>query len=243
MARGVHLYPRDVAVLELLLERRVETLDHIHQQLFANRIRKGAANRLGELARAGYITRLHAGHITPDGQVRTVYRLGPKGPAALRLRSPIAAEQLRDRNPKPLNPAVIAHQLAVNRVADMLGTSLTLERDGHESAGKHEPDGAYLAAQPDHCGRRVVLVEVDLGHYNRERILGKVSTFLADPDARSIIFAMPDNERASLIARWIRTAYGEHTMDRVQPLTFRQLQRGDMLDHGTEPADQLGRLT
>ena len=38
-SRGVHLHDRDLAVLELLLDRRVETLDHIHGALFSNRIR------------------------------------------------------------------------------------------------------------------------------------------------------------------------------------------------------------
>ena len=236
--RGVHLHKRDLAVLDLLLDRRVETLDDVHTALFAAISRKSAANRLGKLARAGYITRLPAAHTRPDGSLCMVYRLGPKGPAALRLRSLASAEQLASGPVTPIAPALIPHQLAVNRVADWLGTPLTTPRPAPRDQvnGRHEPDGAYHAAKPDDQGRRTVLVEVDLGHYSRERILAKMRTFLTNPDARSIIFATPTAERATRIASWIRQAHGEHAMHRVQPLTFHEIQAGGLLDPGTEPA-------
>lgn len=187
MGKGVHLHRRDLAVLELLLERRVETLDGLHPALFASISRKGAANRLGQLSRAGYIARLPAAHTTSDGSVRTVYRLGPKGPTALRLRS-LAAEPLLNGGTSPISAMHIPHQLAVNRVADWLGTPLTAPRRAPRDhyGGRHEPDGAYHASQADDEGRRLVLVEVDLGHYSRKRIIAKMRTFSPTPQpARS----------------------------------------------------------
>jgi hypothetical protein len=234
MVRGVQLQARDIALLEFLLDRKVATLDTLHQALFPARIRKGAANRLGELARAGYITRIPAAHVTADGQVLTVYRLGPKAPAALRQFS-LAARSLDDLALRPIHRLSIPRQLVVNQVADWLGTSLNLPRHDHGARGD-EPDGAYLARDPDHNGRRVVLVQLDLGNPPRERVLDTVRAFFSDPDARSLIYATPSTRRANLTANWIRNAYGENVMNRIQPLSFAELEHGGLLDRGTEPS-------
>ena len=81
-----------------------------------------------------------------------------------------------------------------------------------------------------------MFLEVDLGHYSRQRILGKVDAFLDHPDARSILFVAHNERRSSITSQWIREKYGEAIMDRVQPLTFDQIREGGWLDPGTEPA-------
>jgi hypothetical protein len=84
-------------------------------------------------------------------------------------------------------------------------------------------------------GRQLVFLEIDLGAYNKQRILGKLDAFVAHPAARSIVFVSPTLERTSAISSWIREQYGESIMDRVQPLTFNQIKEGGWLDVGTEP--------
>ncbi len=56
-SRKVSIQQRDVRIMELLVERRAETLDALHDELFAGRARKRALNRLGELCSAGYLIR------------------------------------------------------------------------------------------------------------------------------------------------------------------------------------------
>ena len=132
----------------------------------------------------------------------------------------------------------IPHQLAVNRVGDALGATLIPEHlvEGVRGDRRHRPDAAYRCA-PDERGRDVVFVEVDLGHYSRARILGKVRTFFEHPEARSIIFATTTAERAELVGAWIRRAHGDAVMQRIQLLSIAELQAGAALDAGTEPTD------
>jgi hypothetical protein len=128
----------------------------------------------------------------------------------------------------------------VNRVGDALGTQLlpehALELRGVEHRHRHRPDGAYRSHQPDQLGRDLVFVEVDLGHYSRTRILGKLRAFLDHDEARGILIAVPTEERAELIAQWARERYGSHVMDRIQLFTLAELDAGALLDPGTHPA-------
>lgn len=240
--RGIHLHRRDLAILETLAARRAETLPWLHTHHFAGLSRKRARNRLGDLVAHGYLTKAVlpdlADHDLASERSGAVYLLGPRAPAALRLRS-LAGEQLHGRRGIPrLGELSIPHQLAVNRVGDALGTQLipdhALELRGVEH--RHRPDGAYRSRQPDHLGRDLLFVEVDLGHYSRARILGKLRAFLDHPDARAILIAVPDEDRAELIGQWARDHYGSHLLDRVQLLTFAELRAGAPLARGTEPA-------
>ena len=99
---------------------------------------------------------------------------------------------------------------------------------------RHRPDGAYHA-RPDADGRTLVLVEVDLGNYTRQRILGKLRTFLANEESRAAIFVTPTAERAQQIAGWIRARHGDGVMRRVQVLTLDELRDGQLLDPELSP--------
>lgn len=55
MPSSVRLCPRDIAVLEILVQRKVETLDYLHERFFSSR--KRAVNRLAQLVGAGYLER------------------------------------------------------------------------------------------------------------------------------------------------------------------------------------------
>jgi len=242
-ARKVHLTQRDLAILQELTTRRVDTLDALHDRHFSGLTRERARNRLGQLSTAGFLSR-HAIE-QPGGRATSVYTLGRSAPAALRLRS-LAGEHFRGRRFTPaLRETSIPHQLAINRVGDLLATTLIPEHlleAGARDDRHHRPDAAYRAAAADERGRDLVLVEVDLGHYSRSRILAKVQTFLAHDQARSTLFVTTSAERAELIGRWIRDAHGAAVMERIQLCTLDELEDGHPLDPGTEP-DQRNTTT
>jgi hypothetical protein len=239
VASGVHLHRRDLAILELLTERRAETLSFLHASFFGDSRRERARDRLGQLVRAGYLVRASVPVIDSGERLESVYTLGPKGKPALVLRS-AASEHFRGRRfSATVRETSLPHQIATNRVADWLGAALTPEHllpAADAKATRHRPDGVYDAAQPDAHGRTLVFLEVDLGHYSRERILGKVSAFLDHPRARSILIVSPNRDRSRLVSSWVRDAYGEAIIGQVQPLTFDQLRDGSYLRPGTEPA-------
>lgn len=241
--KGVRLTARDTQIFEDLLERRADSLGSIHARHWPGAAHDTARRRLGVLVNDGFLNRIYmerppASLVHPaddeSGWVHA-YTLTPRGVAALRRRS-LAGSVLRGRSVKgDLDEAAIPHQLAVNRVGELLGTAL---RPDHliELVGdrRHRPDATYQA-RPDSTGRRTVMLEVDLGHYSRQRILGKLSTFLADPDAAGVLFACPTDERAAWIARTLRAAHGDRIMDRVQVLTFTQIQEGRLLRDALRP--------
>lgn len=210
--RGVHLTSRDLQVLELLVTRRAETLAWIHEQHFAGLSRKRALNRLGDLAAAGYLRRVT---VTVPGATRpeSAYTLGPRGKAALELRS-LAGEHFRHRRFNPtLRDSSIPHQILVNRVADWLGADLTPEHllpMTSKEQWRHKPDGVYQALNPREDShptrtRAMVWLEVDLGHYSRERIKGKLRAFHADEEAGHLLLVTHTAARANQIARWLNT--------------------------------------
>jgi hypothetical protein len=242
VARAVHLHRRDLAILELLVERRAETLEYLHGEFYPSWTLKSARSRLGALAKAGYLERTGVPLPLGDRDLESVYTLGPKAKRALELRS-IAGAHFRGRRFNPtLRASSLPHQIATNRVADWLGAELQPEHllpaRGAEAA-RHRPDGVYEAAARDAQGRGLVFLEVDLGHYTRERLLGKVRAFLDDRLARSIVIVSPDRDRSRLVSSWVRDAYGEAIIGRVQPLTFAQVLEGGYLRDGTEPAVRL----
>lgn len=185
--------------------RRAETLAWIHEQQFAGLSRKSALNRLGGLAAAGYLKRVT---VTVPGASRpeSAYTLGPRGKAALELRS-LAGEHFRHRRFNPtLRDSSIPHQILVNRVADWLGADLTPEHllpMKTKEQWRHKPDGIYAGHGSD--ARRMVWLEVDLGHYSRERISGKVRAFRADSDAVHLLLVTHTRARADQLASWLNT--------------------------------------
>jgi hypothetical protein len=204
VARNVALNGRDIAILNLLVERRVETLDYLHETIFPGRSRKRVLNRLGDLARHGYIERLSVALVNGDGRPESVYRLGRRAKPALELRSALGAEAFRGRRFNPtLRASSIDHQIMTNRVADWLGAELTPEHllpaGGRGDAYRHRPDGIYTAAAADAFGRQLVFFEVDLGHYSRDRLLGKVTAFLKHPEGRGMLIVSPRPMRAAQI--------------------------------------------
>jgi len=245
-ASKVRLQTRDLRLLELLLERRVETLGHLHRLAFGGSARKTARNRLIRLRQGGYVERIALTEIPAEllalgdenHEPASVYRLTAKGVAALRLRHRAGAE-LRGRPARgDLSETSIPHQLAVNRCGDWLGAHLIGEHllDMPAKDRRHRPDAAYHA-RPDADGRTLVLVEVDLGNYTRTRILGKALTFLASEDARATLIITPDAQRAAQVTAWIRARHGDAIMSRLQVLTFAELTAGQLLDPALAPVD------
>ena len=145
--------------------------------------------------------------------------------------------------PAVFNPTLrtssLPYQIATNRVADWIGARL-VPSTSCPRPGASNPTTARTvsmkAAHPDRRGRTVVFLEVDLGNYSRERILGKFRAFRASERARCILFVTPSPERAQLVVDWI----GETALDEVQALSFDELRAGT-LDPGTEPIREAGR--
>lgn len=242
--KRIRLTTRDLQILEELMNRRTESLGVLHDRFWApGTNRESARHRLTRLAAWGFIDKhalqhAHAGLLHPtdhDNGWVTVYTLTPKGVASLERRS-LAGSVLRGRSIKgDIDEAAIPHQLAVNRVADLLGTPLIAEHLIElQGDRRHRPDATYTAA-PDETGRSTVMLEIDLGHYSRKRILGKLTTFLADPDAKGVLFACPTQDRAAWVAHTLREARGDRIMDRVQVLSFYQIQEGRLLGEHLRP--------
>lgn len=234
--RRIALHARDLAVLELLVERRAETLTHLHECFWPAGRRKSARNRLGELQSAGYLGVERMPVPGSEGRLESIYTLGPKAKAALILRGRGDPFHGRRFNPT-LRTDSLPHQIATNRVVDWLGARLVPEHllpVRSRAALQHRPDGVYEAARPDAKGRDLVFLEVDLGSYSRERMLGKVAAFRASDRARSILIVTPTPERAQLVTEWVRDAYGPAALDEVQALSFEEVKAG-MVDPGTEP--------
>lgn len=209
-SRKTHLTQRDLQVMEHLVVRRAETLTALHAGFFAGLSRKRALNRLGELAGDGYLQRVTLA--VPDElgctpREQSVYTLGPKARVALELRS-LSSEHFRFRRWNPiLRDSSIPHQLATNRVVDLLRADQVPEHllppADNKDAMRHKPDAIWERPGATEAEAGTVLLEVDLGHYSRERILGKLRAFAARPGATAMLLVVPDAERVAQLRRWI----------------------------------------
>lgn len=216
----VSLQQRDLAVMESLVLRRAETLDELHATHFAGKSRKRAVNRLAQLARAGFLAPADVVLFGEDKPTR-VYTLGPKARSALERRS-LCSEHFRFRRWNPtLRDASIPHQVAVNRLGRMIGAPMlpehllpVIEKDG----AKHRPD-AVIEGVDINGDTRLLGIEVDLGHYSKERILGKHTTWMKTPDHDTLVFVVPDQARAARVRAWL----GEPAYN-VRVSTFEELQ-------------------
>lgn len=248
--KKVRITARDTRIFEDLLNRRADTLGSLQSRHWPGAVTATARRRLGVLVAAGYLHRVVVEDIPPalrhpadttrkDGAPShntLAYTLTPKALSALRRRSHLGSVLRARHLTTEVHDAAILHQLAVNRVGDMLDARLTADHLLETSSGqrRHRPDATYHAT-PDAAGATLVMLEVDLGHYSRQRILGKVATFLANPDAKGVLLASPTTVRAAWIARVLRDEYGDRIMDRVQSLSFAQLHSGDLLREDLRP--------
>jgi hypothetical protein len=236
---GVRLQPRDIAILEALIERRCETFDYLHEHFFPGLSRKRALNRLRDLQRAGLLER--GGDVCLWGLPTpvSIYQLGKAAKPVLELHS-LLGEHFHGRSfgslwldfnwPK---------QIAINRIGDWLGIQLLPEPlfTGGPTSRRHwsRPDAIYQSAEPDVQGRDHVYVIADLGGATPDRQLAKVKAFLDDPKTRSLLHINPTEQGSARAAEAIRQAFGDRIMDEVQPLTFEMIREGGWLDPGTEP--------
>lgn len=69
---------------------------------------------------------------------------------------------------------------------------------------RHKPDAVWQRPESSGGTRTTILLEVDLGHYSRQRLLGKLDAFQANPRAEMIIVA-PTLERVGQIDRWLQS--------------------------------------
>src|SRR5438105_15495066 len=150
VARKVALLARDVELLGLLVERRAETLDYLHERFFPDGKLKSARNRLHRLQQGGYVIRTSANLFGTDGRMESVYTLGPRAKRALELRSAAGSEAFRGRRFNPtLRDSSIDHQIMTNRIGDWLGADLQPEHLLPSKKGpdafRHRPDAVYTA--------------------------------------------------------------------------------------------------
>jgi hypothetical protein len=221
------LQRRDLEILETLVIRRAETLDELHRLAFAGRSRKRVLNRLGELAAAGYVQRTRM-EVLGSAEPQSVYTLGPRAKRAIELRS-LASEHFLHRRFNPiLRDSSIPHQIATNRVADWLGAQLVPEHllpSPGRDAARHRPDGVYRCQPHPSRSGDLVFLEVDLGHYSRERILGKLRSFQQSPDARLMLFVCPDDARKAKLLAWLGP-FGAGQSPSIDVMTFEEVRAG-----------------
>lgn len=228
--KRIALTGRDVKVLELLVTRRVETLDALHRLAFLGRSRKRAVNRLGELVSAGYLDRRSV-DLPNSERLQSVYFLTSRGRTALQLRWTESSGWFATRHWKlDLSEPSIPHQIATNRVCEWIGARPVPEHllppqefEPGYSKSRSRPDAVYEARE-EHRGRRLVWVEVDLGHYNRRRLEEKVWAFARSEQACFLIIACPTDARADWVADALRPTFGDSwTWQRMAVRSFADL--------------------
>lgn len=214
----VSLQQRDLQIMEALVLLRAETLDEIHARHFSGLSRKRAVNRLAQLSRAGFLSPADVILFGESAPTR-VYTLGSKARTALERRS-LSSEHFRFRRWNPtLRDASIPHQVVVNRLGQQLGASMlpehllpVLDKNG----ARNRPDAVVEGVALDGA-TRMLGIEVDLGHYSRERVVGKLDAWGSYPDRGTLVFVVPDVSRAERVRGWIGGARG------AKVLTFEEL--------------------
>lgn len=209
----VSLQTRDLAIMESLVQLRAAMLDDLHRVHFSGLSRKRAVNRLAQLARAGMLA--PADVVLHDETATTrVYTPGPRARTALERRT-LSSEHFRYRRWNPtLRDSSIPHQIVVNRLADKIcGTTIPehlLPVPG-KNAARNRPDAVIEGV--DVAGRaRMLGLDVDLGHYSRERIVGKAEAWRTYPDAGPLLIVVPDVARANKVYGWVRDRHNIHLL-------------------------------
>lgn len=246
--KRVAIQARDVRVMELLVTRRVETLDALHEQGFPGRSRKRAVNRLGELVRAGYLDRRSV-ELPGSERFESVYFLTSRGRTALQIRSEESSGWFATRHWRlDLNEPSIPHQIMTNRVCDWMGARAIPEHllppVPYEPGKKQRPAGsrpdAVFQAREGINGANLVWLEVDLGHYNQKRILEKVKAFSEDRESCYLLLACPTKSREAWLVNVLLKEFGGEIWDRVDIRTFEQLRAGAAPGHDERlrPSDE-----
>lgn len=209
----VSLQIRDLAIMESLVQLRAATLDDLHRAHFPGLSRKRAVNRLAQLARAGMLA--PADVVLHDETATTrVYTLGPRARTALERRT-LSSEHFRYRRWNPtLRDSSIPHQIVVNRLAGKIGGAAIPEHllpVPGKNAARNRPDAVIEGV--DVAGRaRMLGLEVDLGHYSRDRIVGKAEAWRTYPEAGPLLIVVPDVARANKVNRWVRDRHNIHLL-------------------------------
>lgn len=212
------------------MARRVETLEGLHRLAFANRTPKRAVNRLGELVSAGYLDRRSV-DLPNSERLQSVYFLTARGRTALQIRSEDSSGWFATRHWKlDLSEPSIPHQIATNRVCDSIYAKPIPEHllppqrfEPGQSKRQSRPDAVYEARE-GRDGQKLVWLEVDLGHYNRKRLVEKVEAFRESRQACMLIIACSTGNRANWVARALRPVFQDSMVwDRVEIVSFAEL--------------------
>ncbi len=244
--RAIHMTVRDLRVLELLVARRVESLDALHRVAFPTVSRKRALNRLGELVAAGYLDRRSV-ELPGSDRPQSVYFLTARGRTALQIRSEEASGWFATRQWRlDLSEPSIPHQIVTNRVCDWLGAKVVPEHllppvpgDGRSSSKRRVRPDAVYEARGNYEGRTRVWVEVDLGHYNRSRIIEKVVAAGEDSSV-FLLIACPTPAREQWLERVVVGRFGREIWQRIDVKTFAALRRGlaPSLEEALRPSEE-----
>lgn len=230
--RAIHMTVRDLRVLELLVARRVESLDALHRLVFPTVSRKRALNRLGELVAAGYLDRRTA-ELPGEERPQSVYFLTSRGRTALQIRSEEASGWFATRQWRlDLGEPSIPHQIVTNRVCDWLGAKVIpehllpqVDNEGRSTGKLRARPDAVFEARGNHEGMTRVWVEVDLGHYNRNRIVEKIIA-AGRHSSVFLLIACPHRSREKWLERIIVERFGREIWQRIDVRTFESLRAG-----------------
>lgn len=234
--------------MEMLVTRRVETLDELHERGFPNRSRKRALNRLGELVSGGYLDRRSV-QLADSERLQSVYFLTSRGRTALQIRSEESSGWFATRHWRlDLNEPSIPHQIVTNRVCDWLGANAIPEHllppkpyepEKKEKDAQSRPDAVFRAREGRN-GADLVWVEVDLGHYNQKRIAEKVKAAGEERNVCLLLIACPNKAREEWLVNVLLKHFGGSIWERVDVRTFAELRSGIAPDHDERlrPSDE-----
>ena len=222
---GVWLQERDRLVLSLLLERRYETLDFLHERCFDGLSRKRVLNRLGDLIRAGYLERESFPMYDAGGENRSVYWLTPMAEQLVVVGAALAHDLNGRRFGCPVARTSVPHQIAINRVGDWLGTRFVSETlagfpETNDRTGR--PHATYITSASE-GPRDVVFVVVDLTSNVRWYMPERLRVFAAHRRARALVLITSDPVRSLELDSWM-TAVGRGYVTRLYLYTIADVQ-------------------
>ncbi len=188
-----------------------------------------AERRFRTLVSGGYIDKLpyFEGSNGGDATLKTAYALGGRGEAVLRRQTHVPLPE-RTGKRKPAQSSV-AHQLATNRVARDLEKRFYPEHlsngDQPKTKSRRNRPDATFECSPDSKGRFYVAVEIDLGHYNRQRVLDKVRAFKEEKGSREMWWVAPTEDRRDQLREWFWDSdVGD--LEGVRFFTFDEIEEG-----------------
>jgi hypothetical protein len=206
----------------------------LHRLALASVSRKRALNRLGELTSAGYLDRRSV-ELPGHSGLQSVYFLTSRGRTALSLRSEEASAWFAPRQWKlHLGEPSIPHQVITNRVCDWMGAHaipehllppISRRELGRRAKSFRRPDAVFEAVE-GRDGNRLVWLEVDLGHYTRQRIIEKVEGYLEARQAGFMLIACPTDAREEWLVDVLVKQFTGSIWERLDVRTFQKLRQG-----------------